>query len=197
MTRSYRFPRRAGTILRRIPLLAAGLLAVGVAAAACGSPSTTGPSAGGSTGAGSTGAGSRLLAYSSCMRSHGVPNFPDPASAGGIPKDAVISAMRAVSNAAAQAAQNSCAHLLPAGQSLSGQPVQTITAQQQRDYLKAAACMRSHGVLNFPEPSFQGGQVEFPMLSRLVDLNSPQVIRAYEFCRKGIPAGLPYSGSGG
>jgi hypothetical protein len=127
------------------------------------------------------------------MRSDGVANFPDPAGSGGIPKE--TAQQLGVSDSQLQAAQSHCSHLIPAGESLSGQTIQTITAQQQQYYLKAAACMRSHGITNFPEPVFQDGQVEFPMLSRLVDLSSPQFSRAYHICQKLIPAGLPDSGS--
>jgi hypothetical protein len=184
-------------------LMTAGILALGVAGAACGGGSST-PTAAThptttavddpSAGAGTPGTG--LLAYSSCMRSNGVPNFPDPDSSGGIPKSAAVTALQAVSSAQAATAQTACKNLLPAGGSLSGQPVQTITAQQQQDYINAAACMRSHGITNFPDPSFQAGQVEFPMLQHLVNLNSPQFIQAYQVCRKLIPPGLPDSGSG-
>jgi hypothetical protein len=179
--------------------MTAAILAVGVAVAACGSgPSTPGGATGSSTAGGGPSAdgSSRLLAYSSCMRSHGVPNFPDPASSGGIPKAAAISAEGAVGNSQVQTAQNACKHLI-VGESLSGQPIQTITAQQQQYYLKAAACMRSHGIANFPEPVFPNGEVQFPMLKRLVDVRSPQFTRAFLVCHKLIPSGLPYSGSGG
>ncbi len=176
--------------------MTAGILVVGVAVAACGGGSSSPGAADGPTADGGTQA-TGLLAYATCMRSHGVPNFPDPTSSGGIPKQGVISAERAVSNSQAQAAQNACRHLLPTGQSLSGTPGHTITPQQQQYYLKAAACMRSHGITNFPEPAFQQGQVEFPMLEHLVDINSPQFIRAFKTCQKLIPSGLPYSGSQG
>jgi len=173
--------------------LLAGVLAVGVALAACaGTPSTPGASTGSSTP--TTG----LLAYSSCMRSHGVPNFPDPISTGGIPKEGVISAERAVGNTRFTAAQNVCKHLLPPGGSLSGHAVQPVTVGQRQDYLRAAVCMRSHGVTSFPDPAFTGGTVEFPKLEHLVDLNSPLFKHAYQICQKLIPPGLPYSsGSGG
>jgi hypothetical protein len=181
-------------------LVTAGILAVGLGIAACGSPSTvgvatvstttTGPSGGGSTQA--TG----LLAYASCMRSHGVPNFPDPTGNGGIPKDDVIRAFRVVSNAQAQAASNECAHLLPAGGSLSGQSTRGVPTQDQQDYLKAAACMRLHGITNFPDPIFSGGNVNFPIPSS-VNSNSTQFNQARQTCQKLIPAGLPDSGSAG
>jgi hypothetical protein len=193
--------RRRRRRLRRAALVTAGILAVGVGIAACGGPSTAGvatvsttttasPSGGGATQA--TG----LLAYASCMRSHGLPNFPDPAGNGGIPKDDVIRAFRAVSNAQAQAASNQCARLLPAGGSLSGQAAQPVPTQDRQYYLKAAACMRSHGISNFPDPVFSGGNVNFPIPSS-VNSNSTQFVEARQTCQKLIPAGLPDSGSQG
>jgi hypothetical protein len=50
------------------------------------------------------------------------------------------------------------------------------------------SCMRSHGVPNFPDPSFSNGQVEFPMLEHIADIHSTQFTRAYRTCRKLIPA---------
>ena len=130
------------------------------------------------------------LAYSRCVRSHGVPNFPDPDSNGQIPKEAVVRALRGVSDSRAKAATNACANLNPAGQ---GSP--TLTAQEQQDYLRAAACMRSHGITNFPDPTFSGGRVNFSIPSG-IDTRSRQFTQARQTCARLIPAGLPYSGSG-
>ena len=62
---------------------AAGIIAaagLALLTAACGgSPSSTG--SGGSSNAGGA-ANQREVAYSHCMRSHGVPNFPDPSGSG-------------------------------------------------------------------------------------------------------------------
>lgn len=129
------------------------------------------------------------------MRSHGVPKFPDPSASGGIPKE--TGQQLGVSLSQLQAANSACQHLIPPGESLSGKPVKTIPAQDQQDYIKAAACMRSHGFSNFPEPVFQNGQVDFPMLSHDFDVNSPQFQAAYKICQKDIPPGLPDSGSQG
>ncbi len=131
------------------------------------------------------------------MRSHGVPNFPDPGSSGGIDdKRAVVSALQQVSNSQAEAAQSACRHLLPPGGSLSGQASQPVTAQDQQDYLKAAACMRSHGITNFPDPTFSGGSVSLRIPSS-IDTKSTQFTRAAQTCTKLIPRGLPYSRPGG
>jgi hypothetical protein len=175
-------------------VLTTGALALGVLLAACGG----GPPAGSSAGAGGgthTGTGG-LLAYSSCMRSHGVPNFPDPGGKGAIPKQAVISALRSVSTSQARAASDACSHLLPPGGSLSGRPEPTITTQDQQDYLNAAACMRSHGITDFPDPTFSGGHVSVDIPSS-VDTHSAQFTQAQHTCEKLIPAGLPYSGATG
>lgn len=195
---------RAGTLAamtRNQPataLLTAGILAFGVLVTACGSQSAPG----GATDSTSTGSsaggnapGKSLLAYSTCMRSHGVPNFPDPSSTGGIPKEELR--QLGISQSQLNTANRACQHLIPAGESLSGQTPRTIPAQDQRDYLKAAACMRSHGITSFPEPAFQNGQVEFPRLEHLVDINSPQFRAAVKICQKDIPPGLPDSGSQG
>lgn len=129
------------------------------------------------------------------MRSHGVPKFPDPSGKGGIPKEEVIQADNAVSGSQVQAAQNACKDLLPAGGSLSGRATQTVTGQQQVDYLKAAACMRSHGITDFPDPTFSHGQVHFRLPAR-IDIHAHRFTQARQTCQKLIPAGLPYSGSG-
>jgi hypothetical protein len=176
-------PRRA-RVAAVITVMAAALLA----AACSGSPSSTGSS--GSPNAGGS-ANSQALAYSRCVRSHGVPDFPDPDSNGQIPKEAVIRALSGVSDSRAQAATNACANLNPAGQ---GSP--TLTAQEQQDYLKAAACMRSHGITNFPDPTFPGGRVNVSIPSS-IDTRSRQFTQAAQTCTKLIPAGLPYSRPGG
>jgi hypothetical protein len=177
-------------------LRSVGMLALGVVAAGCGggasgpgvanaptTVATVGSSVGGAHATG-------LVAYASCMRAHGVPGFPDPASGGGIPKAAVISAFQAVSNAQAQAATSACQNLLPAGGSLSGQAVQTITAQDRQDYLKAATCMRSHGFPDFPDPTFENNSVQVNIPSS-IDQDTSGFTSAATICTRLIPAGLP------
>jgi hypothetical protein len=191
--------------LRHAALMTAGLVALGLAVAACGGPSTPSVDTGSTTTtstattvASSSSNGSRqapsLLAYASCMRSHGVPNFPDPTGKSGIPKPALVTALKAVSSSQAQAASSDCKDLLPAG-GLSGQPVQTIPVQDQQDYLRAVACLRAHGITNFPDPVFSDGGVHFN-IPPSINTNSTQFTQARLICAKLIPAGLPDSGSG-
>jgi hypothetical protein len=70
-------------------------------------------------------------------------------------------------------------------------PSQTITPADQTDYLKAAACMRSHGVPDFPDPTFQNNTVTFNVPPN-IDPNSSQAKTAETICVKLIPPGLPY-----
>jgi hypothetical protein len=130
-------------------------------AACSGSPSSTSSSTGtgGSSNAGGS-ANSQLVAYSQCMRSNGVPNFPDPT--GGVPPK--VSAQRlGVSNSQLQVAQGACQHLLPAtGASLNGSSLQqcylagvcpqALVQQALSAGREFAQCMRSHGVPNWPDP---------------------------------------------
>ena len=157
--------------LRRAALAAMVLITAGTLVAACGGGSPGGgvPSLGthtsGNPSAGSPAAGaneghegapgSKAIAYSACMRSHGVPNFPDPEihqSADGTSVRMVIRAGTFKGNPKFGSAQQACRKLLPNG---GGPPThQTVTPQEQEQYLRAAACIRSHGVPNLPDPTF-------------------------------------------
>ena len=55
--------------------------------------------------------------------------------------------------------------------------------------------MRSHGITNFPDPTFSGGRVNLS-IPPSIDTSSRQFTQAAQTCTKLIPAGLPYSGSG-
>jgi hypothetical protein len=170
----------------------------GLGLAACGGPSTprvaTGPgtttSTSGTPAHSPTGA-TGLLAYSACVRLHGVPNFPDPAGSGGIPKETAQELGVGLSQL--QSAQNKCKDLLPIGGSLSGANNQTISVGQQQYYLEVAACMHSHGVTDFPEPSFFANSVEFQGLGHVPGVHSTLFEHAFHICQRIIPHGLPYS----
>jgi hypothetical protein len=71
-------------------------------------------------------------------------------------------------------------------------PSPTITPADRTDYLEAAACMRSHGVPDFPDPTFQNNTVTFDVPPN-IDRNSSQAKTAEASCVKLIPAGLPYN----
>ena len=153
---------------------------------------TAGSSAAGSSAGGEGAPGSQAIAYSACMRSHGVPNFPDPVihhSADGTSVRMVVHAGTFRSDPDFASAQQACRKLLPNG----GEPThQTVTPLEQTQYLKAAACIRSHGVPNFPDPTFEGGGVHIDHQG--LDLNSPAFKSAVEDCKSLIPGGVKHPG---
>jgi hypothetical protein len=132
------------------------------------------------------------VAFSVCMRSHGVTGFPDPDGSGEFNGDTLKNVR--VDGSLLRAAQARCDHLLPNGVVPLATPW-TITPADQHDYLKGAACMRRHGFPDFPDPTFEGNNVT-PNIPSNIDANSPQFKSAAATCQKLIPAGLPYSGSG-
>jgi hypothetical protein len=127
--------------------------ALALLAAACGgSPSSTGsggsPNAGGSANSSSANS-QKALAFSRCVRSRGVPNYPDPDSSGAIAKE--TAQQLGVSSSQLQAALNACQHLLPNAGNIDDNPA--ALNQWWSLMLHFAQCMHSHGVPNWPGPS--------------------------------------------
>jgi hypothetical protein len=116
-------------------------------------------------------ASSPAVAFSHCMRSHGVPDFPDPASQGGVPK--VTPQQAGVSNVRFQAAQQACAPLL--------QPSQAQVPHIMTGLLNFARCMRAHGIPNWPDPTTdRNGQPVFGIPG--IDPDSPRVSNTADEC---------------
>jgi hypothetical protein len=136
--------------------LPSALIAVscGLVIAACGS-------AGSSAGASTSGTPNAGLKFAECMRSHDVPNFPDPgASGGGFHPMAGVNP----SSPAFQSANTACNKLL----GTNGSP-QAPTAAEKAAALTFAKCMRTHGVPNFPDPTLSAtGRGETLILHGLV-----------------------------
>jgi hypothetical protein len=131
--------------------------------------------------------GAQLLKYSSCMRSHGVADFPNPIISGNSINLEINPTI--VGSPHFKTAQVACQHLLPVKPT-----AQSFTTAQQADYLKAAQCMRAHGIEGFPDPDFSGGGVRFE-LPQGMSSTSTQFEAAREICQNLIPNGLPYSAS--
>jgi hypothetical protein len=121
----------------------AALVVLGCATlAACGS---TGQPTGTATGAAGTAFRSKTrdVAFSRCMRAHGVTNFPDPTS-NGLQVPASVNPR----SPAFRSAQNACRQYLPNG----GEPPATNPADHGAA-LAFARCMRAHGLTDFPDPA--------------------------------------------
>jgi hypothetical protein len=121
-----------------------------------------------------------LLAFSTCMRSNGMPNFPDPQRFVGGNVKLTLHQLQA-SSPQLQAAMSACDHLLPTNGGGSQE-----TAQQTRtrvaDGLSFATCMRGHGVGRFPDPTAQGQLTVEMVQAQGIDLHSPAVLRAVQAC---------------
>jgi len=183
-------------------LTTAAVLSLVLALAGCGGSSSPGvahiSSSTGASAASSEGGGSSsesparlqqaMIAYSRCMRSNGVPNFPDPNSSGGFSLRAGMDP----ASPAVEAAQAKCRHFLPPGPG-SGPPPSPQTLAR---FLNIARCMRQHGVFDFPDPrtsappnplasgiaelsDIEGVILLFP---RTIDQQAPEFTRAAAAC---------------
>jgi hypothetical protein len=166
-------------------VLVAGLAALALLAAGCGGGSaapsvasvgTTGATSTSASGTSSAGGGNSArsgsrtggLAFSACMRSHGVPSFPDPSSKGTLPSLGIDR-----SSPQFRTAAKACHSLAP-----------THSAAQVKQHVKVllavVRCMRSHGVPYFPDPNSQGSIVAGPGTGW--DPSSPKFQAAQKAC---------------
>ncbi len=144
----------------------------------------------------------KMVAFSQCMRSHGVPEFPEPAEGHLLihssDHNGHVTGVNPQS-AQFQAATKACAKLAPKG----GKPPSPAEQTKlQEKALQFAQCMRTHGVPNFPDPEFSrsgGGGVGIRIgggkggPSR-IDLSSPQFQAAQKACQSIMPG--PKGGPG-
>jgi hypothetical protein len=118
------------------------------------------------------------------MRSHGVPNYPDPtiSSSGGQVQMRISPGTANPNSPAFKSADSACHHLLPGG----GVPKGLTSAQAKVQEVKFADCMRAHGVPNFPDPSHDGAFDLPPGLNP----QAPQFSQAQQACKSVQPSSL-------
>ena len=161
-----------------------------LAAACSGSPSSTGSSAPPDSSS-SAGANSPLLAFSQCMRSRGVPDFPDP-QPGATNAKFPGAQQLGVGSSQLSAAESACQHLLPAGVDDQFPPAEVpVLLSGMRQF---SQCMRSHGVPNWPDPSVDSeGRPAFDLshhgFSR-AEARSPQLEAKEAECQNLMPSAL-------
>jgi hypothetical protein len=119
----------------------------------------------------------QALAFARCVRTHGVPLWPDPESNGTFDKSELTPGQLGVGSTQIAAAERACKSLLPT-YSATSQP--HIVAQA----LRFSRCMRAHGVTNFPDPE-SNGAIVIPHAME----NSPVYLAALHFCvgKYGVP----------
>jgi hypothetical protein len=128
--------------------------------------------------------GENAIKFATCVRAHGVPNFPDPNALG------VFSLSGPVNTPQFQRAQRTCATLLHLG---GGPPSPARQAHALAQLLRYSQCMRSHGVTSFPDPtSSPGGGVGLTLKSGDgIDPTSAIFQRAQKACASLAPGGGP------
>jgi hypothetical protein len=157
--------------------------------AACGSTSANSTNSPGSSSGGASTqaqlqqAQQAAVRFARCMRSHGVPNLPDPTS----PQEFKASVAGKEKSPAFQSAANVCRRLLPGG----GPPPQSAasTHAQVVAGLAFARCLRRHGFARFPDPRNTGELSHEMLASAGIDIHQPAVVRAADAC-VGVTHGL-------
>ncbi|HWF15516.1 MAG TPA: hypothetical protein VG244_04990 [Acidimicrobiales bacterium] len=202
---------------RQVLPVAAVLLGLALAAAACSSGPSTPGVAGASSGTTPTtaagGSGNQpsnskpsdtaaQLAFSQCMRAHGVTNFPDPDSQGKLIIQGGPNSSTGLdpSSATFKAANQKCQSKLP-------KPTPAQQAQAYSNALKMSQCMRAHGIKDFPDPqASSGGAIKIsgggPNSSSDLNPNNPLFQAAQKICMPNAPhlpagGGKTSTGSGG
>ncbi|HEV7938467.1 MAG TPA: hypothetical protein VGP18_10650 [Solirubrobacteraceae bacterium] len=176
-----------------------GVAHLGSSTSSSADPASSGSSS--AEGESSASAQQKIVAFSHCMRTHGVPEFPEPSEGHVLIRrsdhNGHVTGVNPQS-AQFQAASKACAKLSPKG----GKPPSPAEqAKLQEQALKFSQCMRTHGVPSFPDPQFSssgvgggiriGGKQGGP--SR-IDLSSPQFQAAQKACQSIMPG--PKGGPG-
>jgi hypothetical protein len=134
------------------------------------------------------------------MRSHGVPNYPDPDSGGSLPK--TDAQQLGVSSLVLRAATTACWHLLPGNAgSVSensllecedvGACPQALVQRVVSGMRSFAQCMRSHGVANWPDPTVDSeGRPYFNLVPLAGNWRSAQIDSEMNECQHVMPGGV-------
>jgi hypothetical protein len=176
--------------LARAVLLALALAAVaalGLLASACGGSSGDGVAqvdSATTTTDSSSSSNDPQAAFATCMRRNGAPDFPDADSQGHFNLSPQVPRPTPQLGAAYEA----CEHLKAAAYALDPQLAEGRRAKLQL-LLDYAACMRSHGVPNFPDPTVDDGGMGFGDLSQSnINPGAPVFMAADRACaRPGSP----------
>ena len=136
--------------------------------------------------ASSTGDNSELaqgVAYSTCMRNHKVPTFPDPVAtpSGSYGYHFQLGPDQIDPHAPTYvSAVDACKALAP--EWWVGQP---LTPAEQQAWLTWAKCIRTNGLPSFPDPTFKGGGVS---IDDGGSGPSPQLRAAMRACKAQMPS---------
>jgi hypothetical protein len=119
--------------------------------------------------------------FAGCLRSHGVPGFPDPTS----PQEFKSSLGGQQKSPAIQSAESTCRHLLPGGPQGRGGPESESPERRHARTVAALAfarCLRGHGFANFPDPTSNGDLTHEMLANAGIDIHLPALLQAADTC---------------
>ena len=180
------------------PLAALAVVAmVAVLSAGCGGTRSGGgtntaaaPAGTGSSGGNSTATTrEKAVKFAQCMRENGVGAFPDPNASGELTIDGIANGSSLdPSTAAFEKAIGACRDLEPGG--FMGRK---RSAQEQRNGLEFAQCMRDDGVRDFPDPTKDGPLIDTSRIPSAAGRGAhsiPGFQAAVEKCRDALAGAL-------
>jgi hypothetical protein len=135
-----------------------------------------------------SGGSSQAVAWAGCLRSHGVPDFPDPIPGHKAQFPDSAATMLAQRSPTVLTAEHACNKQNPASSLTRAGP----SASQRAAMLEYAKCMRAHGVPNYPDPTYgANGRPNIPNVSSQgIDMQSPAFTKAGQACNgHGVPFG--------
>lgn len=156
---------------RRLAFPSAAVTAA-LALAACGSSSATTTSTGHVP---SPAQADQVLRFTDCVRSHGVPDVPDPGTRGW--KDVLGSQAPAV-----RVAERTCGRLVHGAMPTSQRQTQTQTPGQIAAILAFAGCIRNHGFPTFPDPTSTGELTHAMVAAAGINVHQPAAMQAANAC---------------
>lgn len=125
---------------------------------------------------------SAAFRHAACMRSHGVPSYPDPVVVSHGNEQGIKQTLSpgTVNSATFAAADRACAGILP----MPRDSAESVQMRRQREIglLSFARCMRANGVPNFPDPSAQGQITAQALANAGIDVHMRYVIDAAVKC---------------
>lgn len=131
------------------------------------------------------------LKYSACMRSHGIKAFPDPVAGpnGGVGFQISRNSGIDPNSSQMKAAQAACESQLPGGKDGGAGSFNPAKIAPW------AACIRQHGIKNFPDPTNTGTGIKIDLSGTGIDPNNLQT--AMQACDDLNPGGMVQLTGGG
>lgn len=119
------------------------------------------------------------VAFAACMRTHGIPGWPDPTT-GGVFDKSQLAQLGVSPNRMRAIEDGPCKGLLTP---TAGSQANAAQAQARlAGLLSFARCMRSHGVARFPDPSAQSGLTVEMVRAQGIDVHAPAVLHVVQAC---------------